>query len=219
MGVRYHIDMGVRYHINMGVRYHIYGRALPYIWACATISIWACATIYMGVRYHINMGVRYHINMGVRYHISLTRASRRAVMIALRRPAGTAVHTNGDTHMTTHTSRRYTLHLTAELDELIEARRAELSRRPSHMIQNTDTVTTVYTIRHLIGEVIERFLLSLNDHSVEPPELKPITGATTRTIKVHIPRSLDGALELLAEHAGLSMHATLRALIVVGAGS
>jgi len=119
--------------------------------------------------------------------------------------------------MTAHTMKRYTLHLTTELEELIEARRVELARRPSHMIQNNDTVTTVYAIRYLIGEMIERFLLSLNDSSIEPPELTSITGATTRTIKVQIPRSLDGALELLAEHAGLSIHATLRALIVAGA--
>lgn len=121
--------------------------------------------------------------------------------------------------MTTHTMKRYTLRLTAELEELVEVQRVELARRPTHMIQNPDTVTTVYAIRYLIGEAIERFVLSLNDSSIEPPELTPITGATTRTIKAQIPRSLDGALELLAEHAGLSMHATLRALIVAGSMS
>ena len=106
--------------------------------------------------------------------------------------------------MTTHTSRRYTLRLTAELDELIEARRVELARRPSHMIQNPDTVTSVYTIRYLIGEAIERLQLSTKDSSIEPPELTPITGATTRTTALYIPRSLEGHLELVAEHAGLS---------------
>jgi len=119
--------------------------------------------------------------------------------------------------MTTHTSRRYTLRLTAELEELIEARRVELARRPTHMIQNADTVTTVYAIRQLIGEAVERLQLSTKDSSIEPPELTPITGATTRTTALYIPRSLEGHLELVAEHAGLSStHATLRALIVAG---
>jgi hypothetical protein len=121
--------------------------------------------------------------------------------------------------MTTHIMKRYTLRLTAELEELVETQRLELARRPSHMIQNPDTVTTIYAIRYLIGEAIERFLLSLSDSSIEPPELRAVTGATTHTIKVQIPRSLEEHLELLAEHAGLSIHATLRALIVAGASS
>ena len=121
--------------------------------------------------------------------------------------------------MTAHTMRRYTLHLTAELEELIEARRVELAGTPSHMIQNPDTVTTVYAIRNLIGGVIDRFLLGLSDNNSEPPELKQITGETTRTIKIQIPRSLDAALECITEHAGLTTHATLRALIVAGASS
>ena len=121
--------------------------------------------------------------------------------------------------MTAHTMRRYTLHLTAELEELIEARRVELAGTPSHMIQNPDTVTTVYAIRNLIGGVIDRFLLGLSDNNSEPPELKQITGETTRTIKIQIPRSLDAALECITEHAGLTTHATLRALIVAGASA
>ena len=121
--------------------------------------------------------------------------------------------------MTTHTMKRYTLRLTAELEELVEAQRLELARRPSHMIQNPDTVTSVYAIRYLIGEMIERFVLSSKDSSIEPPELRAVAGATTRTTALHIPRSLEGHLELVAEHVGLSIHATLRALIVAGASS
>ena len=119
--------------------------------------------------------------------------------------------------MAAHTMKRYTLRLTAELEELVETQRLELAQRPSHMIQNPDTVTTTYTVRYLIGEAIERFLLSLSDINIEPPELRAITGATTRTTALYIPRSLEEHLELLAEHAGLSIHATLRALIVAGA--
>lgn len=117
--------------------------------------------------------------------------------------------------MTTRTMKRYTLRLTAELEELVETQRLELAHRPSHMIQNPDTVTTAYAIRYLIGEAIERFVLSLNS-DIEPPKLTPIAGATTRATALYIPRSLEEHLELLAEHAGLSIHATLRALIVGG---
>jgi hypothetical protein len=102
--------------------------------------------------------------------------------------------------------------MTAELDELIETRRVELGSDPVHLIQHACDVMSVYAIRDLVAHG----LINVRRGGAE---LAPVSGSTTRTIKVQITRSLDGALELLAEHAGLSIHATLRALIVAGSMS
>jgi len=88
------------------------------------------------------------------------------------------------------------------------------------MIQNPDGVTTVYAIRYLIGETLSRIDQHMVDRSVAPPELRAITGTTTRTIKVALPRGpIESALTKIAQTYGLSIHATLRALIVAGASS
>jgi hypothetical protein len=120
--------------------------------------------------------------------------------------------------MTTQTPTRYTLRLTVELEELIETHRAKLALDVPHMIQNADTVTTVYTIRYLIGEALVRMQQHIDDSNIEPPEIKAIKGATTRTIKVQLPRGhIERALENVAQAYELSIHATLRALIAGGA--
>lgn len=120
--------------------------------------------------------------------------------------------------MTTQTPASYTLRLTAELEELIEAHRAKLAFSIPHMIQNTGTITTAYTIRYLIGEALVRVQQSMDDVNIERPEIKAVKGATTRTIKVQLPRGpIVRALKNVAQAYELTTHATLRALIVAGA--
>ena len=113
--------------------------------------------------------------------------------------------------MTQPTSRRYTLRLTAELDELIEARRVELENDLTVRIQHTHDVTHVYATRDLIA----RGVLNVISGVVE---LAPVTGATTHTIALYIPRVFDQTFAEIAAVCELTTHATLRALIVAGTG-
>jgi hypothetical protein len=50
-------------------------------------------------------------------------------------------------------------------------------------------------------------------------ELAPVTGATTHTIALYIPRVFDETFDEIAALHELTTHATLRALIVAGASS
>ena len=110
------------------------------------------------------------------------------------------------------TMKRYTLRLTTQLEELVEARRVELGDDPIHLAHQADDVTTAYALTHIVAQGA---LYTLDAHT----ELKPITGATTRTTALYINPAFDQIFAELSKRAGLSMHATLRALIVVGAGS
>ena len=115
--------------------------------------------------------------------------------------------------MNRSTSKRYTLRLTAELDELIEARRAELWADLRIRIQHADGLVPAYAIRDLVARGVLEVMSG-------QAALASVTGATTRTIKLHIPRGqFDDALAEIAQAYELSIHATLRALIVAGASS
>lgn len=115
--------------------------------------------------------------------------------------------------MTTQTSKRYTLRLTAELEELIEARRAELWADLRTRIQHADGLTPAHAIRDLVASGVLKVMSG-------GATLAPVAGATTRTLKLHIPRSqFEQALAEIAQAYELSIHATLRALIVAGASS
>jgi hypothetical protein len=108
--------------------------------------------------------------------------------------------------------KRYTLRLTAQLEELVEARRVELGNDPMHLAYHADDVTTAYALTHIITQ-------GMINARRGYAELGPVTGATTRTTKVLINPAFNQIIELLATRASLSTHATLRALIVAGASS
>jgi hypothetical protein len=113
--------------------------------------------------------------------------------------------------MTTQTSRRYTLRLTAELEELIETHRAELWTDVRIRIQHADGLVPAYAIRDLVA----RGVLEVMGGGAS---LASVTGATTRTTALYIPRGdFEQALAEIAQAYELSTHATLRALIVAGA--
>lgn len=115
--------------------------------------------------------------------------------------------------MTTQTSKRYTLRLTAELEELIETHRAELWTELTVRIQHADGLTPAYVIRDLVARGVLKVMRG-------GASLPPVTGATTRTTALYIPRGqFDDALAEIAQAYELSIHATLRALIVAGADS
>jgi hypothetical protein len=111
------------------------------------------------------------------------------------------------------TSRRYTLRLTAELEELIETQRAELWADLRIRIQHTDGLTPAYAIRDLVASGV----VEVMGGNVA---LAPVTGPTTRKVALYIPRGqFEQALTEIAQIYGLTTHATLRALIVAGASS
>ena len=110
------------------------------------------------------------------------------------------------------TMKRYTLRLTAQLEELVEVRRVELGNDAMHLAYHADDVTTAYALTH----IVTRGMISARGGHAE---LAPVTGATTRTTALYINPVFNPLIEELAEHAGLSIHATLRALIVAGASS
>jgi hypothetical protein len=114
--------------------------------------------------------------------------------------------------MTQPTSRRYTLRSTAELDELIETRRVELENDLTARIQHTYDITSVYATRDLIARGVLNVIGGV-------AELAPVTGATTHTIALYIPRVFDETFDEIAALHELTTHATLRALIVAGASS
>lgn len=110
------------------------------------------------------------------------------------------------------TMKRYTLRLTTQLEELIEARRVELGNDSIHLAHQADDVTTAYALTHIVAVGT---VYALKHYT----ELTPVTGATARTTALYINPAFDQLFEELSKRAGLSIHATLRALIVAGASS
>ena len=112
--------------------------------------------------------------------------------------------------MTANTMQRIALRLTSELEAIIEARRVELKADPRVRVQHTHDVPPAYAIRDLIVTGCENVY-------TKHAEIQTISGATTRTIALHIPLEFHGYVVAFATEYDLSTHATLRALIVAGA--
>jgi hypothetical protein len=118
-------------------------------------------------------------------------------------------------------SKRYTIRLTAELEELIDARRDELRMDLRSRVQCVDGVTDAFVIRDLIARGVQRVTgRGLSVEEGRPLEaLTPVTGATSRRVVVAIPDVFGWHVEWCERESGLSTHATLRALMYAGFGS
>lgn len=107
-----------------------------------------------------------------------------------------------------------TIHLTEQIEELLEARIAELSKDYRAVIQAGDNVSPCFAVRDLLAQGLTRTLRE-EGYTLE----RASSGKGTRRLAVRVPRSILLVIEHVAKQYEFTTHATLRALIVAGASS
>ena len=103
-----------------------------------------------------------------------------------------------------------TIHLTEQIEELLEAHIAKLSIDFHALIQSGDNVSPCFAVRDLLARGLTRVLR--DGHTLER-----VSSKGTRRLAVRVPRSILLVIEHVAKQRELTTHATLRALIVTGA--
>ena len=103
-----------------------------------------------------------------------------------------------------------TIHLTDQIEELLEARIVEASTDFRALIQSGDNVSPCFAVRDLLAQGLTRVLRQ--GHTLER-----VSGKGTRRLAGRVPCAILLVIEHIAKQYELTTHATLRALIVAGA--